>query len=300
MFPAKILLFGEYSLMHGSDALSVPFRNYGGEWSWSNQNAGSNHMLLNFADYLESNLNEMPFEFNIGKFRSDISLGLYFESTIPISYGLGSSGALCAALYERYITNPISSNCSNNDLLTLRTHLSVLERYFHGTSSGIDPLVSYTNAALIFENSGTIRRLDLSVVNYDQISIFLVDTQTYGSTSHHIQIFKDLLKENYYVQELKNNYNPLVNKCIKSFIDRKIPAFLSHVSSLSKNQQSFFEPMIPSGFLKYFKIAEETSKFAIKLCGSGGGGFLLGFTSDMEYVTTLFSHDDIKLLTVKF
>jgi mevalonate kinase len=58
--------------------------------------------------------------------------------------------------------------------------------------------------------------------------------------------------------------------------------------------------MIPSGFLKYFQIAQETSRFALKLCGSGGGGFLLGFTSDMEYVTKLFSNDDIKLLTVNF
>ena len=36
-----------------------------------------------------------------------IKSGLYFESSIPIGYGIGSSGALVAALYEKYCSEKV-------------------------------------------------------------------------------------------------------------------------------------------------------------------------------------------------
>ena len=78
MFPAKILLFGEYSLMQGSNALAIPFRNYFGEWSRSTFDTGSAPLLLEFANYLENKQNGIPFKIDIQKFKKDISLNLCF------------------------------------------------------------------------------------------------------------------------------------------------------------------------------------------------------------------------------
>jgi mevalonate kinase len=299
MYPAKILLFGEYSLMHGSNALAVPFRNYYGKWSFSQYCAEYTHLLFKFSDYLEDTQNKFPFAIDVQKFRKDLALGLYFESSIPISYGIGSSGALCAAFYGNYVKDPISVQCNDQELVELKRHLSLLEGYFHKTSSGIDPLVSYTNAAILHKADGSIQRLTSVDAKFDRVSLFLIDTKIYGTTSYNITLFNDLLKEEYYLNEFRGSYKVLVNKCISMYLESEHRDFISTVGKLSSQQQSFFEPMIPSGFLKYFQIAEDTAKFSLKLCGSGGGGFLLGFTSDIEYVNKLFQADSVKLINVE-
>ena len=38
--------------------------------------------------------------------------------------------------------------------------------------------------------------------------------------------------------------------------------------------------MIPEGFKDVWKQGIETGDYYLKLCGSGGGGYILGFTRD--------------------
>ena len=47
--------------------------------------------------------------FNIEKLNADIADGMYFDSSIPQGYGVGSSGALVAAIYSEYAIDPISA-----------------------------------------------------------------------------------------------------------------------------------------------------------------------------------------------
>ena len=51
----------------------------------------------------------------------DIKRGLFFKSSIPIGYGLGSSGALVSAVYNQYFFNKIeiSEDISSNKLIKL-------------------------------------------------------------------------------------------------------------------------------------------------------------------------------------
>ena len=42
-----------------------------------------------------------------------------------------------------------------------------------------------------------------------------------------------------------------------------------------------FKPMIPSQFHEVWKKVE-TNDYYLKLCGSGGGGFILGFTEVLK------------------
>jgi mevalonate kinase len=43
-----------------------------------------------------------------------------------------------------------------------------------------------------------------------------------------------------------------------------------------------FHPMIPKNFHELWKKGIETNDYYLKLCGSGGGGFILGFTEDYQ------------------
>ena len=103
-FNSKILLFGEYSLMKGSMALCIPYEKFSGQLLFDKLSANkiSNHAsliyLIEYLDFLKTN--DLSRAINIEEFESDIESGLYFECNIPISYGLGSSGAIVAAIFE--------------------------------------------------------------------------------------------------------------------------------------------------------------------------------------------------------
>lgn len=283
--------------MYGSKALAIPFWNFSGKWAQDPRNFGLKNNLLKLASYLEKKLVSLPFEFDILRFKDDLKAGVYFDSSIPMGYGVGSSGALCAAVYDRYAVNRIPFDCPDDRLIALKLHLSLIESYFHGSSSGIDPLISYTRSAILLQNNGELKRISLDD-SMDQITVFLIDSEKRGNTSNNIKIFNDLIKEEYYLQDFRSNYNPLVNRCITSFLEENTCDFLLNVGKLAQKQQTMFESMIPSEFVKFFHLARKSGRFSIKLCGSGSGGFLLGFTADFEHVDCLLSNDEAKLVQV--
>ena len=43
-----------------------------------------------------------------------------------------------------------------------------------------------------------------------------------------------------------------------------------------------FKPMIPNKFHKIWKTGIESGSYFLKLCGSGGGGYILGFAPNIE------------------
>ena len=112
MYPSKILLFGEYSVLLSSSAIAIPFRKFTGEWAYPGYYSDeypmdaiqSSQDLKGFLTYLkqvEEN-HQLEYLFDIATFEKDLEYHLYFKSTIPIGYGLGSSGALTAAIFDRY------------------------------------------------------------------------------------------------------------------------------------------------------------------------------------------------------
>jgi mevalonate kinase len=46
--------------------------------------------------------------FDLAELKNDVETGMYFDSSIPQGYGVGSSGALVAAIYDRYAQDKIT------------------------------------------------------------------------------------------------------------------------------------------------------------------------------------------------
>ena len=149
LFYSKILLFGEYGILKNSRGISIPYHMYKGFLSLGDISnikvKKSNDILIDFYKYLNSNT--IKNKFNLKQFKSDIQSGLYFESSIPIGYGIGSSGALVAALYDKYFIKKVSTlkNIETKNFFLLKNTFSIMESFFHGESSGLDPLNSYLN-----------------------------------------------------------------------------------------------------------------------------------------------------------
>jgi mevalonate kinase len=56
--------------------------------------------------------------------------------------------------------------------------------------------------------------------------------------------------------------------------------------------------MIPSAFEKEWMYGITSGKFMLKLCGSGGGGFILGFTHNYKEVSERFTKQGLEIIPV--
>ena len=125
LFYSKILLFGEYGIIKDSKGLSIPYNFYNGALKMnqnSSQSAVESNLNLNkFLQYL-SEIDSKLFVFNLAQFELDVNAGMYFDSSIPQGYGVGSSGALVAALYDKYAQDKITvlENLTREKLLKLK------------------------------------------------------------------------------------------------------------------------------------------------------------------------------------
>jgi len=274
---AKLLLFGEYGLICNSMALSVPYNAFSGQLAFDSERkyTESTNEIRKFAEFLKSNegVQNYGFKFDLNKLDSDLQQGLYFSSSIPQQYGVGSSGALVAALYGKYQDDSERSRTQTPE--NLKAGFSVLESYFHGKSSGLDPLISYLNQAILIDADQSIKAIDFKLV-HSGLAFALIDTQTTGATEPLVRHFLGLLespefKDAFYSQFIRTN-----NSCIQNLIAGKTIDFLASLEELIHFQLMYFDRMIPQPYHKIIARALNEQVY-IKLLGSGGGGFLIAF-----------------------
>ena len=287
LFYAKILLFGEYGIIEDSQGLTLPYSFYKGTLKFSSLDSEfekkSNGHLIKYSEYLQ-NL-ELPegFELNVSEFQKDISKGLFFDSNIPQGYGVGSSGALVAAIFEKYsITKYIPDNISKDQLKNLKKVFGSMESYFHGRSSGIDPLICYMNLPILIENKESVDKVSIPKSEAGKGAIFLIDSGSIGETGPMVQIFFEKMKTEGFRKTLKEEFIRYNNACIDSFLKKDMNPFFRNLKKLSHWAYEHFRPMIPESIFNVWKKGLDSNAYYLKLCGSGGGGYILGFTKDYE------------------
>ena len=291
LFYSKILLFGEYGIIKDSKGLSIPYNFYNGalkiDESRAKAHQESNQNLERFSTYLENlqtDLAKLVF-FDITKLKKDIEKGLYFDSSIPQGYGVGSSGALVAAIYDKYASDKITvlENLTREKLLKLKTIFSRMESFFHGKSSGLDPLNSYLSLPILINSKDHIEPAGIpSQLKDGKGAIFLLDSGKTGETAPMVQLFMEKMKEAGFRKMVKNQFVKHTDACVSDFLQGNINSLFSNVKKLSKVVLDNFKPMIPNEFHTLWKKGIETNAYYLKLCGSGGGGYMLGFTEDVD------------------
>ena len=295
-FFSKILLFGEYGIIKNSKAIVIPYKKYYGSLKFSsklnNVQKDSNINLKQLSKYVKSN-EFVSNKINTLKLDSDIENGLYFESTIPESYGLGSSGAVVAAIYESY-KQELAINLEINDLKLI---LSNIESFFHGQSSGIDPLSCYVQKPLLVESKNSINTIDIPPQNINsKRTLFLLDTECKGNTQGLVEIFLNKLRRKDFEVFFENEFAVATNNSITNFLERKYEDFENNFIELSKKTFNNFQEMIPINYKNLWMDGIEKKDYYLKLCGSGGGGFLIGLTTDLDKVQKLFPTKKIEAL----
>jgi mevalonate kinase len=291
LFYSKILLFGEYGIIKDSKGLSIPYNFYNGalktETELSEQNRKSNESLKNFVAYLKNLVAQNPqlVNFDFNALEADVANGMYFDSSIPQGYGVGSSGALVAAIYDKYALDKITvlENLTKDKLLQLKVIFSEMESFFHGKSSGLDPLNSYLSIPILINSKDNIEATGIPTQSTTgKGAVFLLDSGMVGETAPMVSIFMEKLKEQGFRRMLKNQFIKYTDACVENFLKGDVKSLFSNTKKLSKVVLENFKPMIPEQFHELWKKGIETNDYYLKLCGSGGGGYILGFTQDLE------------------
>lgn len=291
LFYSKILLFGEYGIIKDSRGLSIPYNFFKGALK-SDRNQSeiakkSNASLKAFSEYLEGIQNENPklVTFDLASLQKDIAEGMYFDSSIPQGYGVGSSGALVAAIYDKYAADKITvlDNLTREKLLKLKAIFGRMESFFHGKSSGLDPLNSYLSLPILINSKDNIESTSIPSQNPNgKGAVFLLDSGTIGETAPMVQIFMEQMKEKGFRNMIKHQFIKHTDACVEDFINGNVKSLFGNLKQLSNIVLDHFKPMIPIEFHKLWKKGIESNEYYLKLCGSGGGGYILGFTQDLD------------------
>ena len=289
-FNSKILLFGEYGIMHDSNALSIPYKKFNGSLSKSNHLSEdqkiSNRNIESLYEYIiqEDYLNDI---INSDNLKEEIDSGLYFDSNIPIGSGLGSSGALVSSIISRYSKVDLKS-FSNSEIKKI---MSLVESKFHGNSSGFDPAVSYFNKPMLYSNQ-KIKLIER--IAFKDFKVYIIDSQIDSSTKKMIKVFEDKISKSEFRLFFNSKFINNTNQCINHLINTS-KLFRDSVKELSNDTLHNFHEMIPKKLKNKWKEGIKNDSYYMKLCGSGGGGFFLAYDFDNQ-INSSFS--DFKIYQI--
>jgi mevalonate kinase len=249
--------------------------------------------LLGLLEYLEK-LNaagELQEGFDLPRFKDQVIGGLHFQSTIPEAYGAGSSGSLVAAIYDEFGLK--KAQFDPHDFPKLRKALAQIESYYHGTSSGIDPLCCYLNKPILFDGD-MVYPVNVPA-SPPGTGFFLLDTGKSGMGPM-IEYFKSRLQDPAFHDMIHDHFIPLVERNIDRLLDTdsRLP---KGMQKLSEMEYESFRRMIPQDFQRIWKNGLQTGTYSLKLCGSGGGGgYIIGYSSEWIEAMQYFNRPGFRML----
>ncbi len=268
-YPAKLLLFGEYTVLNGSQALAVPLNKWHGKWLYENSRKEFINEDLNlYVAWLKKN--EIISEELERVIISDFKNGWNYASTIPQGYGVGSSGALVAAMYDRYFP-------ALDDINEIHSTMAQMEGYFHGASSGLDPLISYTNKAVYKDEIGKYHSID-DPGWPEGYRIYLLDSGVGRETGPLVRTYKTKLKDDIFKENVERHFIPLVEHALHFYLVGENSMLEQCISLISQFQREYFQEMIPELVRKKWDELTAMPGVCVKLCGAGGGGYFLVMT----------------------
>jgi len=269
LYLSKVLLFGEYTILHGSKALAMPFERYAGRWIIDKSHQSRRHLEV-LKSYLIKQYGLGQFSYmDFDEMEYQITKGLAFDSNIPLGYGVGSSGSVSAAVFDRFAR--LDTQLSIPDL---QRELGLIESCFHGSSSGLDPLVSYLNQPILQHSKTTVELID-HVQEHLHRNLYLIDTGKARRTKPLVESYKetrrssdDFIMETQAIAEQND-------QIIDTYLNGNEETFKEAFLQLSTLQYHTMQMMIPSEFREMWKHGIASKRYAVKLNGAGGGGFLM-------------------------
>ena len=281
-YPAKLLLFGEYTVLLGYPALALPLHLYQGSMILEN-NPDPIPIWNEWMAFLHQEVNSKEAFLDLARMQREYEEGWRFHSTIPIGYGLGSSGVLCAAILGRYGTDLTRQNGPIVDWT--KKILAGMESFFHEKSSGIDPLVSFYDQAFVIESQGKITPLERTkplLLNH----FYLVDSQGKRDTARWVKHFHEKCSHSQFMEAMQST-GLLQQSCLEAYLNHS--DLSAPIQTLSVAQFQYMQDWIPASVLSIWEEGLTSGDYFMKLCGAGGGGFFLLYSTTPQKLPSSIS-----------
>jgi len=281
IYPSKVMLVGEYGELAGGSALTIPFKKFhtrvrrtthipSGKENEAFQSVSTLKELHQFiCDLPEDSFHAPP---DLVDFSDHLEY-YWLEKTIPTGYGLGSSGAAIAVIYNLFF--PESRNLT---LSLQKEDMALIESYFHKQSTGIDPLSCFVGTPIYIRPDGTLQKVDFDPTRIQgEYRFFLLDSGERFDTEPLIKHFLEQMEITGFASSIRNEYLMINQKLIETLLGYRDadPGMLVRV--LSGYQYTHFRKIIPANMLDLWIEGQVSGEFYLKLNG-WGGGFMMGIT----------------------
>ena len=127
-------------------------------------------------------------------------------------------------------------------------------------------------------------------------AVFLLDSGSMGETAPMVNIFMQNMESPTFRKMIKEQFISYSDRCVEHFLSGDIISLFGDLKRLSKTVLTHFKPMIPEQFHALWKTGIDTNAYYLKLCGSGGGGYILGFTEDITKAQSVLKDHRLEVI----
>lgn len=270
----KWILAGEHAVIRGGDALVFPLRSRYLKLKYTRTDSEFEVLLdsetspefeLIIWSVLEKALKKL------GLKRSGLTGVLQFDSKILFGSGMGASATLCVAL-TRWLQQ-LGLLAESEQYEFARD----LENLFHGESSGVDVAVTLYNQPLLFSRHNGFQLLE----NYQKPLLYLSHTGARGVTKDCVDKVKKLFmqdreKAEAIDQRMRNSVQ-VFQKLLQAATIQDKP----WVEAMKMAHTCFYDwGLVNEAVREHEQLLFDSGAQAVKLTGSGGGGFMLSYWSE--------------------
>ena len=86
---------------------------------------------------------------------------------------------------------------------------------------------------------------------------------------------------------------PTTNIAIESFMNKNYSSLMNAMKLISQLQYDMLPEFIPSQFKDVWKEGLRNNEYHLKICGAGGGGFIIGFAKEDAKLDLLLGGKDV-------
>ena len=121
--------------------------------------------------------------------------------------------------------------------MQLKTIFSQMESFFHGKSSGLDPLNSYLSIPILINSKDNIEATGIPTQSLNgKGAVFLIDSGIVGETAPMVNIFMENLKDQGFRKMLKISIRKIYRCLCRKFPWRRYEIFVCQHQKIIKSR----------------------------------------------------------------
>jgi len=288
--PAKIILFGEHFVVHGTKAIlaAIDKRVTVTSTFTENKTIKVNSQLGTIEVPISSSYEEVKSEFRpfvylankiINSEQNASGLEITIDSDIPIGVGLGSSSACCVAAAASI--SELFNELSSEEILKMSIEA---EKTIFPDTSGADCTVCTYGGMIEYPN---VEKID----NTFDLNLLIANSMIPHNTKNSVEKvnkFKENDEERF--SQLCDLETKLINEVITAMKNNDATAF---GLKMSENQKYLEEIQISNDTLRDMINSLKEISLGTKITGAGDGGCIIALVKDenMDKVTALLPKD---------